>query len=157
MSFTCWPPAACESELSISANPPMVTWLASIFIDRVAGSMLELTVPFAPIFMVELPFLVLIVMRIGPSGPSICLSPGASGAFASIGLGASGDSFIFGPPLPTTSASTGPSLLSRCSASLNRSSSSACSIMGTSSLEAPSGNFAIMSNRWLAIQSGPVI
>ena len=45
--------------------------------------------------------------RAGPSGRSIFISPGLSGASSSMGTAAAVHSFSFGPPLPTTSADHG--------------------------------------------------
>jgi len=78
----------------------------------------------------------LTVTRTGPSSPSICISPGFSGASGSIAA----------PPPETpsssaalahTNASTGCSFVSRCTTSLKRSASNACNIFGTSSFDAP--------------------
>jgi hypothetical protein len=57
--------------------------------------------------------------------------------------------------LPTTSAYTDCSFLSRWIVTLNLSASSACSIWGTCSLVPPSGSLAMMSNRCALSQLGP--
>ena len=107
MSTTWGPPdpPICRMLVNMSANPSIVTWVDSRSTVWFWESIFWVMMPFDPIFMVADPSAFLL-MRIGPSGPSIFISPGWSGALSSMGGGAAGESFSFGPSLPTTSASS---------------------------------------------------
>ena len=139
----------------MSAKPSIVTLSELIFIACACMSIFWVKVPRLPISMVAVPS-ELRVSRAGPLGVSMFIWPGFSGAASSTGAG-SGDSFSFGPPLPTTSEYTGLSCVSMWACSLKRSCSNDFNISGASSFFAPSGIVATMSNRSLASQAGPSI
>ena len=71
--------------------------------------------------------------------------------------GSADDSFSFNSPFLTIKPYTGSSLVSRCIFIRNRSQNSVCSISGICLVSEPTGNFAVMSHRSDAIQSGTEI
>jgi hypothetical protein len=89
-----------NSRVSMSARPDMVTILNSICIAWVVGSIRYVIFPLVPISTAAPPVAGSTLMRTGPSGPSISVSPGFSGALSSMGAGVAGDAFSFGPHCP---------------------------------------------------------